>query len=767
MKKIVRSLSSLKISVSLLVLLLLGLAGGTIVESSGGAEAAGRLVYYSWWFLALQGAFALNILCSLVVHWPFGKSRIGFATTHGALLLILIGAGATWAFKQEGHLMLWEGETGNVVNVAKGQPGDAQPTNLVLPFSVRLEKFTIDRYPGLMMPAGFRSDVTILDDGKVIPAGVWMNHELEYKGWKLFQSSYQQEGGRSATVLSVSRDPGQPIAFTGYLVLLFGMTIVLATRAMQARRTAPVGKLAPGGVREPRGVRPAHVGATLAALLALSGGAAQAGTRTELLRRLPVQHDGRVMPLDTMAREAVWKVTGKATVDGADPVDTVLWWMFDPQGAANGAFIDVPSVLARQVGLPAGPASFEQLVSTKPVLALMEEARNLAQQEKPRQGALAAAEKLEEKLVKLQSYLQRDELRVMPVADPLGKWGVTKAATIDELALLAQGPRLQGWSSPEQIERELSYNAVRPTRVAWIVLGLALVLTALTWRKNVSPKTVKILEALSLVGLVGGFLAMSWGIGMRWAISGRVPAANMYESLLFLGWGVGLFAVVAFGLLKIRMVVLNANAMAFITMALTDLLPIDRFIHPVPPVLAGTYWLAIHVPIIMVSYSVLALGMVIAHIQLGYTIFAPARREAIAKMGDLLYWYILVGATLLIAGILTGSMWASSSWGRYWGWDPKEVWSLIAFLGYMAILHARWDKLLDQFRVAAISILAFQTVLMTYLGVNFVLTTGLHSYGMGDSPVVFWMAVTAIVEVAFVLVGWQSQRRQARRLVAA
>jgi cytochrome c-type biogenesis protein CcsB len=766
MKKIVRSLASLKISVSLLVALLLGLAVGTIVESASGAEAAGRLVYYSPWFLALQGAFALNVLCSLAVHWPFGRSRIGFATTHGALLLILVGAGATWAFKQEGHLMLWEGETGSVVT-DRGSAENAPATRIVLPFAVRLEKFTIQRYPGMMMPAGFRSDVTILDGGKVIPAGIWMNHELEYKGWKLFQSSYQQESGRSATVLSVSRDPGQPIAFTGYMVLLFGMTIVLATRAAQARKTAPAGKLAPGGVKEPRAVRPAHVGVTLAVLLALTGGAAQAGTYTEVLRRLPVQHDGRVMPLDTVAREAVWKVTGKAKLEGADPVDTVLWWMFDPQGAANGAFIDVPSVLAEKVGLPAGPASFEQLVSTKPVLDLMDEARRMAQQEKQRSGALAAAEKLEEKLVKLQAFLQRDELRVMPVADPLGKWGIAKAASLEELAQLAQGPRLAGWTTPDEIERELSYNAVRPTRVAWIVLGLALVLTALTWRKNVSAKAVKILDALSLIGLIGGFAAMSWGIAMRWMIADRVPAANMYESLLFLGWGVGLFAVVAFGLLKIRMVVLNANAMAFITMALTDLLPIDRFIHPVPPVLAGTPWLAIHVPIIMVSYSVLALGMVIAHIQLGYTIFAPARREAIAKMGDLLYWYILVGATLLVAGILTGSMWASSSWGRYWGWDPKEVWSLIAFLGYMAILHARWDKLLDQFRVAAISILAFQTVLMTYLGVNFVLTTGLHSYGMGDSPVVFWMAVTAITELAFVAVGWISQRRQHQQLVAA
>ena len=115
----------------------------------------------------------------------------------------------------------------------------------------------------------------------------------------------------------------------------------------------------------------------------------------------------------------------------------------------------------------------------------------------------------------------------------------------------------------------------------------------------------------------------------------------------------------------------------------------------------------------------------------------------IDRLYDLLYWYMFVGSILLIAGILTGSMWAASSWGRYWGWDPKEVWSLVAFLGYMAILHAKVDKMIGQFGVAAISIAAFQTILMTYLGVNFVLTTGMHSYGMGDSPVVMWMVITA------------------------
>ncbi len=183
--------------------------------------------------------------------------------------------------------------------------------------------------------------------------------------------------------------------------------------------------------------------------------------------------------------------------------------------------------------------------------------------------------------------------------------------------------------------------------------------------------------------------------------------------------------------------------------------------------LSGTPWLAIHVPIIMVSYSVLALGVVVAHMQIGFTIFAPRRAEIVQRMNDLLYWYMHVGSILLVTGIMTGSIWAASSWGRYWGWDPKEVWSLVAFLAYVAIIHGRWDRIIGPFGVAAISIVAFQTILMTYLGVNYVLTTGLHSYGMGDSPVVTWMVIVAAVEIAFLAVGLVAERRQQRREAAA
>jgi ABC-type transport system involved in cytochrome c biogenesis permease subunit len=348
-------------------------------------------------------------------------------------------------------------------------------------------------------------------------------------------------------------------------------------------------------------------------------------------------------------------------------------------------------------------------------------------------------------------------VRAVPVPPaPGAKWRVAPLYDAAGLGAMASGARPQGWPAAADMQREVTFNRVRPVRVAWIVLAIALVASLVGWSRK-----SKLLDAVALGGLVAGFAVMTWGILTRWAIGDRVPAANMYESLLFLAWGVGLFAVIALVFMRSnKLLIMNANAGAALTMLLTDVLPMDGFIHPVPPVLSGTPWLAIHVPIIMVGYAVLALGVVIAHLQIGYQVLAPARTDLAGKATDLLYWYMHVGNILLIVGILTGSIWAASSWGRYWGWDPKEVWSLVAFLAYMAILHGRWDKLIGSFGVAALSIVAFQTILMTYLGVNYVLGTGLHSYGFGDSPVLTWMVVIAAAESAFLLWAWAAYRRQ-------
>jgi len=394
-------------------------------------------------------------------------------------------------------------------------------------------------------------------------------------------------------------------------------------------------------------------------------------------------------------------------------------------------------------------------VQIQKLVEIVQAARQAEQENRPRTGLLVDGEAIDKRLGTMQSILGQQAARPIPVpGNPRAAWSLPMPVSAENFTMLMAGPRPADWPSQAQMDTEVLYNQLHPVRLSWIILLASLALAIAAWRRE-----SRLLDWVSFGVLVAGFAMMSWGIALRWQAGGRIPAANMYESMLFLAWGVGLFAIVAFALLRNRVVVINAAGMAALAMLLVDLLPIDGFIHPVAPVLAGTPWLAIHVPIIMVSYSILALGLVVAHMQIGFTIFAPGRPEVIDKMYDLLYWYIFVGSLFLIAGIITGSMWAASSWGRYWGWDPKEVWSLVAFLAYMAILHARLDRLIGKFGVAAISIAAFQTILMTYLGVNFVLTTGKHSYAMGDTPVLLWMVLVALAEAAFLVWGAVAYRR--------
>jgi cytochrome c-type biogenesis protein CcsB len=464
-----------------------------------------------------------------------------------------------------------------------------------------------------------------------------------------------------------------------------------------------------------------------------------------------VQHDGRSMPLDTVARETVKKVTGQRAFHGEDQIVTLARWLDDVKAAAEEPVIKVGDAdLAVAIGLSgATHASFSQLANNPAAGRLFAEVQQLAQRERKPRGVLVDAEKLLDRAMEFQKVLSGDLVYVYPVtSDFRAKWGAPRPLSVNALIDLSNGPRLAGWPSAEAMNREILYNQARSSRTAWVILAASLVLAIVAGRAK-----RRAVDVVALLALVGGFAVMTWGIGMRWAVAGRIPAANMYESLLFLAWGVGLFAVVAFAFIRNRVLVMNAAAGATLTMLLVDLLPMDGFIHPIAPVLAGTPWLAIHVPIIMVSYSVLALGVIIAHAQVAMTAFGKrGNEESVERMADLNYWYMFVGSILLIVGIMTGSMWAAESWGRYWGWDPKEVWSLVAWLAYMAILHGRLDRMIGSFGVAVASIVAFQTILMTYLGVNYVLGTGMHSYGFGDSPVLKWMVIVALVEAAFL--GW-------------
>jgi cytochrome c-type biogenesis protein CcsB len=741
-------LASLKLTVILVLLLGVVLSAGTILESLKGAEVA-RGVYEAPWFYALEGLFALNIVCAIVERWPRNRWRIGFAITHLSMLLILLGALMTLLFKQEGRMPIWEGDSSSVVF----RPGSEELEPIELPFKVRLDAFEIDTYPGTRRPAMFRSRVVVLDPAAKgeQAAVIQMNQPLHYGGWSFFQSSYQIQGGREMTILSVSRDPGQAVVFLGYILLVAGMIVVFATRLIQYRKA--MAPLAPAA---------AVLIAVLSALLVsptANAALVPDAASVEKIRALPVQHDGRTMPFDTQARNGVWTVTKKSAWPGIEPAAMAAGWAIDPRGWASEPIVRVRSEIARIAGLSAATryASFQDLVTN----AALRQAIGEASARQDREEKLGPADKhlleLEERLTVLDEYFRGEALRVIPTGDATSAWGAVRPASAAELVAIGERIRAAApahYLSEAAVARELRYEATRPSRLAWLFLVPAAIAAALTLERDRFG-----LSWVARAGVVGGFLVVSWSIAQRWQIAGRIPASNMYESMLFLGWGVAFFGVVSL-VLRNRMLIFNAAAMAALATALLDLLPMDPFIHPMAPVLSGTPWLAIHVPIIMVSYATLAIVTFFGHLVVGVEIFAPARLDLVRRWSQLLYWYTHVGSILLIAGILTGSIWAASSWGRYWGWDPKEVWSLVAFLAYMAILHARFDQQIADFGVAVASIAAFWTILMTYLGVNFVLASGLHSYGFGSSSLVSIMLGVAAAEILFLGAGWMSVRRR-------
>jgi ABC-type transport system involved in cytochrome c biogenesis permease subunit len=190
--------------------------------------------------------------------------------------------------------------------------------------------------------------------------------------------------------------------------------------------------------------------------------------------------------------------------------------------------------------------------------------------------------------------------------------------------------------------------------------------------------------------------------------------------------------------------------MGFLCLAFAENLPIDPAINPLVPVLAHTYWLAVHVMTVMLSYSAFALAMVLGHVMIFVAVFQREKDALLGSLSRLLYRTLQVGVLFLAAGVVFGAVWANESWGRYWGWDPKETWSLITFFVYLAIIHARFAGWLGPFGLGASAILGFLAVVMTYYGVNFILAAGMHSYGFSEGGQ-FYAGLYAVLEIAIVV----------------
>ena len=198
---------------------------------------------------------------------------------------------------------------------------------------------------------------------------------------------------------------------------------------------------------------------------------------------------------------------------------------------------------------------------------------------------------------------------------------------------------------------------------------------------------------------------------------------------------------------------LAAAPLSILCLILADSLPavLDPTISPLVPVLRDNFWLSVHVPTITLSYAGFALAYGLGHILLGHYLFAPQTKARIRSLSKWNYGVLQAGVLLLTTGIILGGIWAHFSWGRFWGWDPKETWALIALMCYVVPLHGRLVGWLKDFGMAVISVVSFNAVLMAWYGVNFVLGTGLHSYGFADGGSELVVASFVGLDLLFVL----------------
>jgi cytochrome c-type biogenesis protein CcsB len=311
-----------------------------------------------------------------------------------------------------------------------------------------------------------------------------------------------------------------------------------------------------------------------------------------------------------------------------------------------------------------------------------------------------------------------------------------------------------------RIEAEILYHRIRPFTVAWFLYLPAFLLFVLPvlLRSGRGPRW-------AMVPLLAGFVVHTAGLGLRWYVAGRAPWSNMYESLTMTAWGIVAFALMLGLSRRNRILYGVAAGVGTIALALADYLPVDQSISPLVAVLRS-YWLTIHVSCILLSYSAFALAAGVAHFQLWGRFFRPDRPEIERQANAVLYTTVKVGTFLISVGIILGAWWASESWGRYWAWDPKETWSLITLLGYLALLHGRIQGWVGSFGMAVGSILAFFLVIMTYYGVNYFLV-GLHSYAGGDAgrSIPPALAVYLAAELAVTGFAWYRER-SGRRLDA-
>ena len=660
---------------------------------------------------------------------------------------------------------------------------------IFLPFSIKLYKFILEKYPGTENAASYASEVQLIDPRKGLKEDhrIYMNHILDYGGYRFFQSSFDKD--EKGTYLSVNYDFwGTWISYFGYALLTIGFILTMMSKKSRFYQLSQKIKSLRSGA------------ATITLTLTFFLPSYLIGQNkidhsdmkniidpdhAELFSSVVVQdHKGRMKPIHTLSREVLRKIARTEDLFGLSADQIVLGMLVNSNDWNHVPMIKIGKHknIHKLIGLNTEKGAYNDFFTEQGAYKLRDEVRRAYNLEPIDRGVFEKElMKLDERINIASMVYSGRFFKIIPVPnDPDNIWVSDHRSHNDKgptnevaelffnsyIPAVRESMNSKDYSLPSNLLRELkNYQREKGAKVIpsearlnseimlnemnvfgrlsliYLLLGLAFLVALFTsvFKPDLNLKTVyKILFTLVLLG----FLFHTIGLGLRWYVSGRAPWSNGYESMIYIAWTTALagllFTRKSLGGLAATMV-LSATVLLVATLSY-----LDPEITPLVPVLRS-YWLTIHVSLEAGSYGFLMLGAITGLLNLILMIFLSDKNKehihrVVKELSYISEMTLIGGLAMISVGTYLGGVWANESWGRYWGWDAKETWALVTILVYAFILHMRIiPKLGGLYLYNVATLFGWASVIMTYYGVNYYLS-GLHSYAAGDPvPIPHWV----------------------------
>ena len=750
-----------KIIFILYILVLVCMAAATIVEKSQGTDYAHAHYYGAWWFILIWA-----VLAALGAFYII-KRKVKCASTlalHLSFIIILAGALLTHISAKRGMIHLRIGQPTDTYMAQDEEQGMKEEK---LPFSLCLQKFEAKMHDGTNAVADYSSKFTVIDGDDKSEGEVSMNNIYSHRSYRLYQSSYDEDG--KGSVLAINADPyGIPVTYTGYALLFISLVWMLfdpkgGYRKLLKSPLLKKGALMTALILSMGNIQTLHAESATGNLQ----NAVLPKETAEKFGELHILYNDRICPVQTFALDFCKKIYGARSYQGLTAEQVLSGWVFYGNTWANEPFIKIKSgEMKTAMNLPDYASLntfFNREMGGYTIGQYVQEYYN-GQQDKFHQQAAD----IDDKIRIIMELREGVSLKVLPYTFTKNvkatkdhsfiKAGTTTwFAPVEKLPLAVEHQhalyiknvfsllygdvqkgnmdrvniffdkmlKYQEVSSGSSLPSKIQYQAERinndfPFATILFMVNLTLGFIALfyTIYRMTKKREIKVLNIALPILLGVSFLALTFGLALRWIISGNIPMSNGYESMLTVAWFVMLISILM--QLRIRIVMVFGFLISGFFLLVSHINQMDPAIGQMMPVLNSPL-LSIHVSIIMMSYALLSLTFICG-------IMGICLRSHGEELQALSRIFLYPALTTMGFGIFIGAIWANVSWGNYWSWDSKETWALITFMIYAVVVHTQSLPIFRKPLVYHIYItLAFLSIAMTYFGVNYFLT-GMHSY---------------------------------------